>query len=67
MAKGIRKIAKETLNESRGLEHKGKESWCGMQACKIRFKVKRECQKAWYLCKNAGNFVFFFFWGEGGG
>ena len=55
MTKGIKKVAKETLGESRGFRLKGKESWWWDASVQDTVKVKRECYKAWSLSQNAGN------------
>ncbi|KAM7489846.1 hypothetical protein LguiB_027330 [Lonicera macranthoides] len=54
-AEGIRKIAKETLGESRGCGPRDKESWWWDDSVQDKVKVKRKCFKAWSLCKNAEN------------
>ena len=55
MAKEIKKVAKETLEESRGFGLKSKESWWWETSVQDKVKVRRECFKVWSLCKNAEN------------
>ena len=42
MTKGIIKVAKETLGESRGFKPKDKESWCWNASMQNEVKVERK-------------------------
>nr|KYP34423.1 Retrovirus-related Pol polyprotein LINE-1 [Cajanus cajan] len=53
MAKVIRRIAKETLGESRGFGPRGKESWWWEANVQEKVKVKRTCYKIWSTGRNA--------------
>lgn len=46
MGKGIRKVANETLGESRGFGPKGKETWLWDAIVQNKAEIKRECYKA---------------------
>ena len=52
MAKGIKKVAKETLEESRGFGLKCKESWWWDPSVKDMTRLNWTILKAWSLCKN---------------
>jgi len=52
MAHEIKKVAKETLGESRGFGPRGKESWWWNDSVQSKVRIKRDCFKAWSRCKN---------------
>lgn len=47
MVREIRNEAKETLGESKGFEHKGKELWWWNQSVQNKIRVKK-CFKEWF-------------------
>jgi len=53
MAHEIKKVAKETLGESRGFGPRGKESWWWNDSVQSKVWIKRDCFKDWSKCKNA--------------
>jgi len=53
MGHEIKKVAKETLGESRGFGPRGKESWWWNDSVQSKFRIKRDCFKDWSRCKNA--------------
>ena len=53
MAHEIKKVAKETLGESRGFGPRGKESWWWNDSVQSKVRIKRDCFKDWSKCKNA--------------
>jgi len=48
----IKKVAKETLGESRGFGPRGKESWWWNDRVQSKVWIKRDCFKDWSRCKN---------------
>ena len=55
MARGIRKVAKVVLGESKGSGPKDKESWWWETNVQEKVKTKRECFKALHSCNNEEN------------
>ena len=53
MAHEIKKVAKETLGESRGFGPRGKESWWWNDSVQSKVRIKRDCFRDWSKCKNA--------------
>ncbi|KAL5139739.1 LINE-1 retrotransposable element ORF2 protein [Glycine soja] len=49
----IIKVAKETLDESRGFGPRGKESWWWNESVQSKVRVKKECFKEWSRCRNS--------------
>ena len=55
MAEVIRRTAKESFGESKGIGPRDKESWWWNASIQEKIKIKRECFKEWSLCRNADN------------
>ncbi|KAH1232354.1 Craniofacial development protein 2 [Glycine max] len=53
MSQEIIKVAKETLDESRGFGPRGKESWWWNESVQSKVRVKKECFKEWSRCRNS--------------
>ncbi|RZB81212.1 LINE-1 retrotransposable element ORF2 protein isoform B [Glycine soja] len=49
----IIKVAKETLGECRGFGPRGKESWWWNESVQSKVRVKKECFKEWFRCRNS--------------
>jgi len=52
MAHEIKKVAKETLGESRGFGPRGKEFWWWNDSVQSKVRIKKDCFKDWSRCKN---------------
>ena len=55
MAEVIRRTAKESFGESKGIGPRDKESWWWNASIQEKIKAKSECFKEWSLCRNADN------------
>ena len=45
-------MVKETLGEFRGFGFRGKESWWWNENVQSKVRVKKECFKEWFRCRN---------------
>jgi len=49
----IKKVAKETLGESRGFGPRGKESRWSNKSVQSKVRIKKECFVERFMCKSA--------------